>query len=831
MPRSNPYFPAFNGGEVSPRLHARTDHPKYRAWLETCLNLIPLSEGAIMRRSGSRYVTEVADSAVMSKLQHFVPAIDQAYMLEFGANLIRFNRFQGKIVAANTDAAITNGTFDSGITDWDDISNGTGSIAWDSANADLDLRGQGSGNEAIAQQDVTTTSTNVEHVLKFRVRGLQGDEVSVRVGSASGGSQFLAATTRKTGYHCIPFTPTSSPFYVQFVNGMNKTVSIDDVSLIDNAPIEIGSPWPAADVFDVDGPQSADVHYLFHSDHPTHKLERRANTNWSLVEVEWLDGPYLTQNATATTLSPAATTGLGVLVTASAQTGINDDQGFLSTDVGRLLRISNPASGTNWGYGIVASRVSASQVTVDIKRAFAQAAVASSAWRLGSWSATTGYPLGGAFFEQRLFGFNTTKEKEKLWASKTADFENMGPDSANASAVFDGTVVDDDALDYNLNADDINAIFWASPGEDTIVFGTSGGQWVPTAQGAVLTPTDIVARRQTSHRCAQVQPIRIDHVVLFVQRAKRKVREFVFTFELDSYRAPNMSRLAEHVSRGGIVEMAYQEEPNSIVWAVRSDGVLLSMVYVRDEDVVNWGRHILGGSFAGGNPVVESVCVIPGANGAGQVKDSESRDEVWIIVKRTINGATKRYIEVLERDWETGDDQEDAYYADSLITYDGAAATTITGLSHLEGETVKVLGDGAVYSDEVVSGGQITIDPAASVVQVGLGYTHRMKTLKIEGGTAAGTAVGKTKRIGNLTFILLDSHTLSFGPDEDTLLTQDFRVIADPMDAAAPLFTGEKSYSFPGGWTTDSRIVVEEDDPVPFTLLAMAPHIDINEMK
>jgi len=117
------------------------------------------------------------------------------------------------------------------------------------------------------------------------------------------------------------------------------------------------------------------------------------------------------------------------------------------------------------------------------------------------------------------------------------------------------------------------------------------------------------------------------------------------------------------------------------------------------------------------------------------------------------------------------------------------------------------------------------------VVQVGLGYTHRMKTLKIEGGTMAGTAVGKTKRIGNLTFILLDSHTLSFGPDEDTLLTQDFRVIADPMDAAAPLFTGEKSYSFPGGWTTDSRIVVEEDDPVPFTLLAMAPHIDINEMK
>jgi hypothetical protein len=336
--------------------------------------------------------------------------------------------------------------------------------------------------------------------------------------------------------------------------------------------------------------------------------------------------------------------------------------------------------------------------------------------------------------------------------------------------------------------------------------------------------------------------------VLFVQRAKRKVREFGFAYDINGYKAPDMTRLAQHITKGGIVEMAFAEEPNSLLFAVRSDGVLLNMTYRRDEDVVGWSRHILGGVFGSGNAVVESVSVIPGADGAGQVQSSENRDEVWVIVKRTINGSTKRYIEVFEGDfegplksdydtvttWQTAmlTAQKDAYFADSCITYDSTATSSITGLDHLIGQTVKVLADGAIHADKIVSvSGGITLDSPASVVQVGLGYTHRGKTLKMEAGAVAGTSVGKKKRIHALTFVLLDSHTVQFGAEIDSLEERDFREVGDAMDSAAPLFTGEKYYEFDGPWDTDVRVIYESDDPTPFTLLAIAPELTTNDLK
>jgi len=255
------------------------------------------------------------------------------------------------------------------------------------------------------------------------------------------------------------------------------------------------------------------------------------------------------------------------------------------------------------------------------------------------------------------------------------------------------------------------------------------------------------------------------------------------------------------------------------------------MTFRREEDVVGWARHIIGGTFLSGNAAVESVTVVPGDDGAGQVEDSTDRDEVWLIVKRTIDGVTKRYVEFLERDFEVGHGQPHAYYLDSLITYNGSPETVIGGLSHLEGETVGIWADGAIQPDQVVTGGQITLASAASIVQLGLRYAHRYNSLKIEGGNPAGTAMGKTKRIYGITFVLLNSHTLKFGPDVTSLREKDFRLVADPMDSAAPLFSGEQFVEFDGDWGTDARIVIESDDPAPFMLLAMAPEVGQNPLK
>jgi hypothetical protein len=836
MTRSTPLIPALNAGEFSPRMWARADFIKYPFGLETALNVLLWAEGAASRRPGSRYISAVKDSSVKGRLKRFEFSTTQAYVLELGDGAMRFYRYQGQITVADTDAAISNGTFTSNITGWDDRSTGGAGnqISHDSTNGRLTLETSGTAADDIgwAEQDVTVGAGNKdnEHVIKFRVIGAPGDKIEFQVGTSSTNAEVIGPVEKEVGYHCVAFTPGATTFYVQFRNlGANadKDVQIDDVSLIDNAAVEVDTPWAEADLFNVEGPQSADILYLFHTDYPTHKLQRYGHTTWSLVEVAWQDGPWLTENATSTTLTFAAATGLGVGVTASSTAGINDGDGFKSTDVGRLIRLTDETT-VNWGWAVITSVTNTTTIIVDVKRTVTSTA-AETRWRLGSWSGTTGYPSAAAFFEQRLFVANNGNQPQTFWASQTADFENHAPDSPDASDVWDGTVEDDDALDYTISSDSVNAIRWLSAGGNTLAIGTTGGQWVPSSQGAVLTPSDISVRRQTTRPAAAVQPVRIDNFVLFVQRALRKIREFGYTFETDSYHAPDMTRLAAHVTYGGIVEMDFAEEPDSIVWAVRNDGQLLSMTYRREEDVVGWSRHVLGGSFGSGDPVVESIVIIPGADGAGQTQSSDDRDEIWLTVKRTINGSTVRYVEMLERVFEDGHDQEDAYYADSIITYDGAATTSITGLDHLEGETVKVWADGYIVADKTVASGTITLANAASVVQVGLGYTHTIKSLKLLPGTQAGTPIGKVKQVFAITFSLHNAALVTYGPSTDNLETRDFRQVSDAMDAAVSLFTGDVTYEHDGGWTEDPRLIVQSDAPAPFTLQAWAPQTDVKE--
>jgi hypothetical protein len=831
VPRLHDLQASFSAGEISDRLAGRLDFAKYPAALETCENLIPLSEGGVTRRPGTRHAAEIKSSSVKGRLKKFQFSTTQAYVIEMGNSALRFYRNQARITVANTDAAVSNGTFPANITDWDNRSTGGGSIAHDATNLDLNLIPGGTAVTDIgwAEQDITTTNTGQEHVIKFRVVGAPGDKIEFQVGTAASGAQTLAAVEKEVGYHCVAFTPTTSPFYVQFRNigsNANKTVSIDDVSIIDNAPLEVVSPWPEAELYDVEGPQTADVLYLFHDATPTYKLQRFGHTSWSLVEVAWQDGPYLDLNITTTTLTPNAASGVAVTVTASSIVGINDNTGFQTNDIGRLVRIDNPAATIAWGWGIIVARTSTTVVTVHVKSAFATAN-ADTRWKLGAWSNATGFPTTATFFEQRIYAANTTEQPQTFWASQFDDFENQKPDNN------DDVVAADDAFDRTLSADSVDAIYWISAGEDRLTIGTSGGEWVTRSTGDSLTALDVSARRQTKHGSAKIQPVRVGSVVLFVQRAKRKIREFGLSQQSvnDTYTAPDMTRLANHITRGGVVEMDYAEEPESIVWVVRNDGQLLSMTYRRDEEVVGWGRHIIGGVFGSGNSVVESVTVIPGTNGSGQVQDSSSRDEVWLIVKRTINGATKRYVEFFEQSFETGDAQEDAYLVDSMVTYDSASATTLSGYDHLEGQTAKIWANGAIHPSKTVTGGQIVLDSAKTVVQAGLGYTHTLKTLKVKAGNPAGTPIGKKKRIYGLTFVLLNSHTIKYGPDADNLTERDFRQVGDSMDAGAPLFTGEKFVEFAGGWTEDARIVIQSSDPAPFTLLALAPEIVLNPLR
>ena len=907
MARVHDLQPSFNAGEFSPRLASRLDFVKYGIGLSTCENFVLLPEGGAMRRSGSRYASEVKTSSVKTRLKRFQFSVTQAYVLEMGNANMRFFRHQGIISAATTTAAVTNGTFAANIASWDDRSTGTGFIAHDATNQLMKLDPNGTtGDVGWAEQAITTGTTGTEHVIKFRVLGSPGDIIEFQVGTGTLGAQTLAAATKEVGYHCVAFTPTTSPFYIGFrrlgTDG-NKVVSLDNIEILSNAGAEIETPYLEADLYTVEGPQSADVLYLFHSDHPVHKLQRFGHTTWSLVEVKWLDGPYLDENSGTTTLLPSAATGLSINLTLSSVAGINDGLGWQSGDVGRAVRYKKT---TAYGWAIITSITSTTVAVADVKKDFEASPTAKATFSLGAWSGTTGYPRAASFFEQRLYCGATTNQPQTLWGSQTADFENFTPDN------FSGTVEADDALNFTISADDVNVIRWMSAGGDTLIIGTDGGQWIPSSKGVVITPLDITVKRQTTKGVGNLQPVRIDSTVLFIQKGLRKLRELVFSFDVNSFVAPNLTRTSNHITKSGIVELDYAEEPDSVLWAVREDGQLLSLTYRREEDVIGWGRHIIGGAYAGGDAVVESVVTIPGDNGSGQVQDSTKRNEVWFIVKRTINGATVRYVEFFERDFEDGDAQEDSYYVDSCITLDtpvtvtgatqadpvvitatahgfsdgdlirhtdflgmtelngntykiankaantyeltspdddtdidGTAfavayisggiankkVTAIAGLDHLEGESIKVLGDGAILTDATVTSGATTLSEPVSVAQMGLGYKHKLVTLKISAGNPAGTALGKIKRIYGVVFSLLNSHTISFGRDSNNLHNIDFRTVTNLMDAATPLYTGEIFLEFDGQWTRDARITVESSDPTSFTLLAIAPEINLIAMK
>ncbi|NIA72548.1 hypothetical protein HBA54_28595, partial [Pelagibius litoralis] len=237
-----------------------------------------------------------------------------------------------------------------------------------------------------------------------------------------------------------------------------------------------------------------------------HKLERRGNTTWSLVEVAFADGPYLDENTVSgQTLDPSAVSGNGITITAVGHSP------FVDGDVGRLIRLR--PSGEP-GYAIITEVVSPEQVRADVKRVFANAN-ATGNWSLGAWSADRGHPSAVSFFEQRLVWANTRAQPQSFWMSQSGDLENMRPDSFEGGAT---EVQDDDGLDFTIAADQVNAIRWMSPGRQ-LILGTSGGEWSVTSDGPVVTPLDIQVRRESTNGSANILPVRISSIVLFVQRA------------------------------------------------------------------------------------------------------------------------------------------------------------------------------------------------------------------------------------------------------------------------------------------------------------------------
>ena len=860
MANANFAFTSFVAGELSPRLSGRTDLQKYFQGCETLENFLIHPHGGATRRPGTRFVAEVKTSSLETRLVPFQFNVTQAYVLEFGNNYFRIYKDGGQVT---------------------------------------------SGSPATAVEVTTTYATADLATLKFAQSGdvmyvVHPDKPVRKIARTSHTAWTITDVDFKRG----PFLDANTTDTTLTASGRTGSVTVTASAV---TGINGGS-----------GFESTDVGRLIKLHHGYAKITAITSTTVCTAAVQENDvfDSELEPTYTSSTISFAegdpSSTGLehNDRIVDSNKNWI--DEGF--KDNQEITVSGASTSGNNKSYLIVKATEDTLLLAPsdDVTEESASASitvvgklVADDEWALGAFSPRTGYPRAVAFYEQRLTFAGTDEQPQTVYFSVSGDFEN-----------FTAGTDDDSALVYTLGSNQVNVIRFLSSSRSLLV-GTSGGEFVVRAGGAdePITPKNVQIKQQSAFGSANVQPLQCGNAVLFLQRASRKIRELVYDFDTDGYIAPDLSILAEHATEGGVKEMAYGQEPDSVAWMVRNDGVLLGMTYRRDEQVVAWHRHVIGGvsgtatvtitdyaNVAVGSTVdlkksdgttvtftseavgasdpstalnwrpvtnnntsatklqtainahadftatvstnvvtiietaragtgyltvatsddtrlaatsqshalVESIATIPGT----------SEDEVWLIVNRTINGATKRYVEYL-KSFDFGSDVEDAFFVDSGLTYSGTSASSLSGLSHLEAENISINGNGATHSKKAVSSGAVTLDRSVTKAHAGLPFDSTMQTMRIEAGATDGSAQGKIKRIDEVNLRLYRSVNALVGNSLTNLDRIPFRSGADEMDEPIPLFTGDKEIDMPAGYDQDGYIFVRQDLPLPMTVIGI----------
>lgn len=427
--------------------------------------------------------------------------------------------------------------------------------------------------------------------------------------------------------------------------------------------------------------------------------------------------------------------------------------------------------------------------------------VASRAFYNLAFSDDNGYPAAVGLHNLRLWFGGTNKEPNRVRSSNVDDFFNfMTGDN------------DDDGFDFVLNSNESNLIRWISGFKQGLVVGTEGEEW--TVQGGgdgseVLKPTNIQAIRRNRSGSKALSAIQTRDALLWVSLTGRKVFEFAYVFASDDYQSPDMTLRAEHVTEGGIVDIAFQNEPDPVLWCVTADGVLLGFSYNRQNQIAAWFRRTTDGLF-------ESVATLRSAGDA---------DRVWFVVNRTINGTEKRYIERFYPTAQAFDfsTSSDFCYLDCAKKITQASSTAVSGLSHLEAEAVKVWHSGTTIESKTVASGAITLTTAATTMFVGLPITSTLQPEPIELVLQDGTAQGRRMNAQRIHLLLYKAMggTLT----NDPALTGDS--IGYPSGTSGA-FTGRVDEHVPAEWKDALTLTFKHSDPTPFNLLGFVLKAEIS---
>lgn len=649
------------------------------------------------------------------------------------------------------------------------------------------------------------------------------------------------------------------------------------------SPYEIVSPYTEADLITAEDTfalrtlQSGDVMWIVHAEgkYPPYKLSRFGATAWTLDPEVFSDGPFRDVNTVNTiTMQSSATTGV-VTVTASAAV-------FLPGHVGSLLALysTNPGSVPPWnpsgsyvvgqqtrnagnvyesrtnytwaanstqryvpthtegdandgiivwrylhsGYGwgrITAVDPLGLSATVALITAMPEEVVSSLTrrWAFSEFSSVYGWPTGLAFFKERL----TYSRGRQVFHSVTGDFSSFKRRDA-------GLVTAETAMSVTLASDKLDTIRWLAQSK-ALLAGSARAELALGEQTTqnVYSATNVQNTPQTEYGARLIRPLRVGESVLFVERAGHRIRDMKYDFSIDRYKAEDVTVLSEHIFDGSevtgaegqdqrdIVDWAYQQQRDNLVWCVLSDGTLASMVFNRERGVIGWTPHYIGGTGV----VVEAVQSIPSPDGR--------TDDLWLIVSRTVNGARLRSVEYMTDYRLVKKGVPEAVHVDGSVTYRGAPATVITGLGHMEGQTVHICVDGSNHPPKVVTGGQITLDRAGSLVHVGYQFISRMQSMRLEVQGGGGTSQTARKGISEVHLRLQSTVGGRVGPNferMDAIKTLD---PAKPVGSPPIVTNGDYQIQFPNGFDTDGYVCYEQAMPLPATLVAIILRVQIND--
>lgn len=746
--------PAFTGGEISDDVASRVDLEKYQLALLNAENCVVRPYGAVKKRTGSAYcgTTKNNGKAILKKFEF---ASELSYLLEFGPQYLRIWR-QGEYM---------------------EVELATPYLATELSSLrtvqSVDVMYVCSGTHPVYKlerySESSWTFTEVAWTLVPFEDEAPSDSINVKPSAATG-------TVTMTASGAI-FNADMVGDYIkveQYIAGRALSASSSGTTTTNS--LLVGDQWKII----THGTWKGTL-YL--------QLSYDNGTSWATIRT--YTGSEDFNPTESGTVEDMALVRVKTAITSGT---VNVD---LSTYAYR-----------NVGYGKITGFTSNTAVTVKIIKQM-EANQWSDNWYLSAWGKTNGYPCTATFFQDRLVFGGSPAYPQRLWMSRTGLYEDFEVEKAS------GTVTDDSAISADLLSQQPFAIQHLLAGNDLVIL-TEGNTW--TISGSeVVTPSNISPRNQESHGASSVRALYVGNRTVYCQRRGSAIRDVGYAYDSDSYVGVDLSLLAKHLTRGHkLVDGDYASEPDSVLYYVRDDGVMLCLTYIPEQRVYGWSHFVTDGAY-------EAVCVI----------SEGEEDRVYVIVKRKINNTDVRYLERFTLDHYT-DHQQDYRMLDSCKYWSGTASATITGLSHLEGKEVYVMADNYFYDGEkyVVTDGQITLPEEVEEALVGLPYSLTIEQPNIEiGNTDTGTMQGRMKNVAAATLRVNRSYGGVIGPMESGATN---RIIMDKdrlEQGEDVLYTGDKKVVLGiGGYNSGGRVYIRQTEPFPFNLNALIREVTFSDV-